>query len=198
MYFSSTTIKTEEKKFFKESQNKSDNSTEAGETPNSSNAEENMERISQENTDMKEQVGELTEQVREVSETLQRTMAEYQNYRKRVERDKEVSANLAVHKMLEDFLPVLDTVENARKYEKILSDPEHPLNKIFDQLIQVLGDNGLVSINEPNVPFDANIHEAVIAQPVEGKEPDTVAEVFRTGYLSRVGVVRAAQVMVAQ
>lgn len=130
---------------------------------------------------------------------FQRLNAEYVNYRNRVERDKDVSAQNATRKFISDLLPTLDDMENARKHEAVLAeDPNHPVNRIFDKLISTLTAKGMVIVNSADVPFDANIHEAVIAQPVEGKEEGSVVQVFRTGYLYNDFVVRAAQVMVAQ
>lgn len=134
--------------------------------------------------------------VNDYKDDLVRLQAEYVNYRKRVERDKDVSSERAIHSVLTSLVPVLDDIEAARKFGDIPEDG--PLAAILRKLDAALISNGLDVVEESNVEFDPNIHEAVIAQPVDGVEADTVAEVFRTGYTTRHGLIRAAQVMVAQ
>lgn len=128
-------------------------------------------------------------------ESLMRLNAEYVNYRKRVERDRDVSANNAKTSILTTLLPILDDLEAAEKHGDL---EDGPFASIARKFSHILSGHGLEAISEAGVAFDPNVHEAVIAQPVEDADPDTVVQVFRTGYKSENGLIRAAQVMVAQ
>lgn len=127
---------------------------------------------------------------------LQRLNAEYVNYRKRVERDKDLTKATTISSVLESLLPVLDDLEAAEKHGDLVEG--HPFYSIAKKFEHVLNNHGLSAIREDNVEFDPNIHQAVIATPSTEHPDSTVMAVFRTGYLSKGQVLRAAQVQVSQ
>jgi molecular chaperone GrpE len=130
----------------------------------------------------------------ELREDLLRLQAEYVNYRKRVERDRAVAGELAVIGVLSSLLPVLDDIDAARQAGDLA---EGPFASIAGKLESVLSGHGLERIDAAGVEFDPNIHEALIQQPGEGIEVDTVQQVLRSGYRTSGRVLRAAQVIVA-
>jgi molecular chaperone GrpE len=130
----------------------------------------------------------------ELKNDLLRLQAEYVNYRKRVERDRAVAGEMAVIGVLNSLLPVLDDVDAARQHGDLT---DGPFAAIATKLENALKTYGLTRIDETGVEFDPTIHEALIQQPGEDIEVDTVSQVLRSGYKSGERVLRAAQVIVA-
>ncbi|KRE66158.1 molecular chaperone GrpE [Arthrobacter sp. Soil736] len=130
----------------------------------------------------------------ELKNDLLRLQAEYVNYRKRVERDRAVAGEMAVIGVLNSLLPVLDDVDAARQHGDLA---DGPFAAIAAKLESALKTYGLTRIDETGVEFDPTIHEALIQQPGEDIEVDTVSQVLRSGYKSGERVLRAAQVIVA-
>jgi molecular chaperone GrpE len=130
----------------------------------------------------------------ELKNDLLRLQAEYVNYRKRVERDRAVAGEMAVIGVLNSLLPVLDDVDAARQHGDLA---DGPFAAIAAKLENALKTYGLTRIDETGVEFDPTIHEALIQQPGEDIEVDTVSQVLRSGYKSGERVLRAAQVIVA-
>jgi molecular chaperone GrpE len=128
---------------------------------------------------------------------LQRVQAEYVNYRKRVERDRDVARDLAVSSVLEALLPAMDDVQLARQHGDLEGGP---FAAVADKLEVALGRFGLTRFGEPGEPFDPAVHEALMrteAELADGTEVTTVVQVLQPGY--RVGdrLLRAARVAVA-
>ncbi|KUM33738.1 nucleotide exchange factor GrpE [Arthrobacter sp. EPSL27] len=130
----------------------------------------------------------------ELRNDLRRLQAEYVNYRKRVERDRAVAGEMAVIGVLNSLLPVLDDVDAARQHGDLA---DGPFAAIATKLEAALKTYGLVRIDETGVEFDPTIHEALIQQPGQDIEIDTVSQVLRSGYRAGERVLRAAQVIVA-
>ena len=128
---------------------------------------------------------------------LQRLQAEYVNYKRRVDRDREVIRHTAVGSVVEALLPVLDDIHMARQAGD-LSDG--PFSAIADKLETVLGRYGVERLGEAGQEFDPNVHEALMH--VEADLPaeatsTTVVQVLQPGYRIGDRVVRAARVSVA-
>lgn len=128
---------------------------------------------------------------------LQRLQAEYVNYRRRVDRDRDVARDLAVAGVLEALLPVLDDVHLARQHGDLESGP---FAAIADKLEATLTRLGLSRYGEPGETFDPNVHEALMhteAELAEGTTEPTVVQVLQPGYRVGERVLRAARVAVA-
>lgn len=129
---------------------------------------------------------------------LQRLQAEYVNYRKRVERDRDVAREAGAAKVVEALLPVLDDVHLARQHGDL--EAGGPFAAIADKLEAVLARQGLTRFGEVGEPFDPTVHEALMhtqAELAEGTEVTTVVQVLQPGYRSGERVLRAARVAVA-
>ena len=130
----------------------------------------------------------------ELRNDLLRLQAEYVNYRRRVERDRDVAREMAVIGMLNSLLPVLDDIEAARQDGDLA---EGPFASIAVKLENTLKGYGLTRIDETGVEFDPNVHEALIQQQSPDVTFDTVTQILRTGYKANERVLRAAQVIVS-
>ena len=128
---------------------------------------------------------------------LQRLQAEYVNYRKRVERDRDVARDQAVGAVLESLLPVLDDIHLARQHGDLDGGP---FAAIADKLEAVLTRFGLERFGAVGEPFDPSVHEALMhteADLGEGVDVTTVTQVLQPGYRQGERVLRAARVAVA-
>ena len=128
---------------------------------------------------------------------LQRLQAEFVNYRRRVDRDRDVARDQAVNSVLESLLPVLDDIHLARQHGDLDGGPFAAIAEKLDSVLQRLG---LVSYGEPGEAFDPAVHEALMhteAELAEGTTTTTVVQVLQPGYRAGDRVLRAARVAVA-
>jgi len=125
---------------------------------------------------------------------LQRLQADYTNYRRRVERDREAVRELALVNILTNLLPVLDDIGRAREHGEL----EGGFKSVADALEAAVGKLGLERFGEPGEPFDPSVHEALThAHSADVTEP-TAVQVFQPGYRIGARVVRPARVAVAE
>ncbi len=139
-------------------------------------------------------VTEATDAMAELRNDYLRLQAEYVNYRKRVERDRDVARDMAVIGVINTLMPVLDDIEAARQHGDLA---DGPFAAISAKLETALGTYGLTRIDETGVEFDPNIHEALIQQQSADVTFDSVSQILRVGYKKNDRVLRAAQVIVA-
>lgn len=127
----------------------------------------------------------------EYLDLARRVQADFENYRKRTEAQRVEVVSQATARLATELLPALDACEAAEAHG--LED----VAPIHGQLLQLLAKHGLVPVSAVDVPFDPNIHEAVLTEEAaDGDDGPTVAEVLRTGYLWNGRVIRAAMVKV--
>ena len=138
-------------------------------------------------------VGPLTLQLAERTADLQRLQAEFLNYKRRVERDRDLIAQNATYRVLVPIIDVLDTVDRARQHGEL----DEGFAAVADQLERVVSGLGLTKFGTPGDPFDPNVHEALSHV---GEDPDvevtTCQMIAKAGYRIGDRVVRAAQVLV--
>jgi molecular chaperone GrpE len=124
---------------------------------------------------------------------LQRLQAEYLNYKRRVDRDRELVRENATYAALAPIVDVLDTIDRAREHGEL----DEGFQAVADQLERVVSNAGLVKYGEPGDAFDPRIHEALSHI---GEDPDvevtTCKVIAKAGYRIGERVVRAAQVLV--
>ena len=125
---------------------------------------------------------------------LQRLNAEFQNYRKRVERDKARSGELATAAVLSSLLPILDDLDRARDH----GDLTGPFGSVAEQLINTLAKQGLEPFGEKGDTFDPTVHEAVAHMQMGDVDGPTCIDVMRRGYRLGDRLLRAALVAVAE
>lgn len=124
---------------------------------------------------------------------LQRLQAEYANYRRRADRERQAAGELAISRALVDFLPVLDDLERARAH----GDLTGGLKAIADKLDSVFGKLGLAPFGEVGDPFDPSIHEAVLHDESADVTVPTCTTVMRPGYKHNDRLLRPAMVGVS-
>ena len=132
----------------------------------------------------------------ELRSDLQRLQAEFVNYRRRVERHRDVAKDNAKFSMLEALLPVLDDIDAA----DAAGDLDGPFAAIARKLFTTLESEGLVKHDSETLvgeAFDPAHHEAMLRQPSQEVAAEHIVQVFRNGYLYNERVLRAAQVMVS-
>ncbi|WP_433854663.1 nucleotide exchange factor GrpE [Streptomyces kronopolitis] len=134
----------------------------------------------------------LGAELRERTADLQRLKAEFDNYRKRVHRDRQAVGEIAVANVLSRLLPVLDSLAGAREQGEVTGG----FRRIAESLESELAALGLQPVGAAGAPFDPKIHEAVTYTPDERLERALCTAVLRQGY--RVGdqLLRPAQVAV--
>jgi molecular chaperone GrpE len=139
------------------------------------------------------EVDEAAQQLAERTADLQRVQAEYANYRRRVERDREATREQAVIAVLTNLLPVLDDIERAREHGEL----EGGFKSVGEALEATVDKLGLTRFGAPGDPFDPAVHEALThSHSAEVTEP-TCVQVFNSGYRIGDRVVRPARVAVA-
>lgn len=132
---------------------------------------------------------------------LQRLKADFENYRKRVRRDNEALALRAGEGMIESLLPVLDSMrralESAERHEE--GQLIEGVRLVAGQLRAALESHGLDEVPAaPGVPFDPNLHEAVVAQESTAYAEGMISAVLEPGYLLHGRLLRPARVIVAR
>ena len=131
-------------------------------------------------------------------DALQRLKADFDNYRKRSERDRNALALSSTRELVADLLPVIDNLERA-----VAALPADDaglaagVDMVRAQLAGVLSGRGVAEIEALGAPFDPQVHEAVLSQPTDEHEAGTVMAVVQKGYRQAEAVLRPARVVVA-
>jgi molecular chaperone GrpE len=125
---------------------------------------------------------------------LQRVTAEYANYRKRTEANREIERERAVGDVVKVLLPVLDDLDRAEKHGDLA---EGPIAAIAQKLRSGVERVGLKPFASAGDEFDPQLHEAIFQQPSAEVEKPTVADVVESGYYLGSTLLRAAKVVVA-
>lgn len=128
-------------------------------------------------------------------DSLKRLRAEFENTRKRQEREREKILHTAAEKLVKELLPVVDNLDRALEVE---GDIREGVRSTRDQLVNVLNEEGLSPVESDGEAFDPNVHEAVMGQPSEEHEDGTVIQTFERGYLLNGKPIRPAKVVVAR
>lgn len=133
--------------------------------------------------------------VAERTADLQRLQAEYANYKKRVDRDRDVARARGIEAVVVDLLPVLDGIEAARQH----GEQSVGFRLVADELDKIAKKHGLVVYGEVGEPFDPTLHEALMQVPYDGDiDTTTVSAVIQKGVKLNDRVIRPARVGVAE
>ena len=136
----------------------------------------------------------------ELYEKILRAAAEFENFRKRSLREKEELRKYAISGLIEDLLPALDNLDLGLRAAET-----HPEAKpiadgfrmVAGQLVSILKNNGLETVEPQGEEFDPNFHESVGSQPSDEVEDHKILRVVRKGYVLNGRVLRAANVIVS-
>jgi len=146
-----------------------------------------------------DELAKLQAEKAELAETLVRRQADFENYRKRIERERKEESRRAQSRLIEDLLPVLDGFERALSAH---DDPAYEeyrkgLELIYKQLWDTLARHGLERIDADGKPFDPNFHMAIDRVETHDHPDGTVIDVLQQGYRIHDRVLRPSAVRVA-
>jgi molecular chaperone GrpE len=146
---------------------------------------------------LQEELAKAQSDVKEKNDELLRTLAEFSNYKKRLERDQVLQKANMKGDIVKRFLPAMDDMLRA-----LQNAPDDPwvegIQLIYRKMESALEAEGIKKIEAEGAEFDPNFHEAVSQVPSEEHESGTVVEVLQQGYMLGERVIRPAMVLVAQ
>jgi molecular chaperone GrpE len=129
-----------------------------------------------------------------------RTRAEFENYQKRMQREREMDRKYAFGPLAESLLPILDNLDRALQAGKQAGETG-PLVQgvamVQTQFLELLKRNGITRIDCEGKPFDPNVHQAVMQKPAPDVEPNTIVQVIEQGFMNQDRVLRPAKVIVS-
>lgn len=146
-------------------------------------------------------VARIAEERDQLRDRLLRTTAEFDNYRKRVERDRREMADRAAESLLVDLLPLVDDLERALAADATGESAEayrRGVEIIHKQMLDLLARRGVKPLDALGADFDPHMHQAVASEPADGRRDGEVIEVLRKGYVLNDRLLRPAMVKVAQ
>ena len=157
---------------------------------------ENSQEVEETSPETDELVA-LRNENEELISTLQHLQADFENFRKRAQRDQDALVARAGERIVKELLPVLDDLERALEAAESHEEAklEDGVKLVHRQLEQLLEKEGLAPV-ETDGKFDPNVHEALLTQPSESEE-GSVIEVLQKGYRLGDRVLRPARVVVA-
>lgn len=147
---------------------------------------------------LKRQLEEAEAKLAESVDGWQRAQAEFQNYKKRIERDNELIYVAMKGDIVRKVLPVLDDLERAMQKRPEDSAWVNGIELIVRKLQSILDGEGVKRIEADEAEFDPKLHEAISHEPAEGVASGHVIEVVQNGYVLGDRVIRPALVRVAQ
>ncbi len=184
-----------------------DMQNEAGETEETADATEATEAEAAEGTKegkglfkKKEKKDKRDEQIAELNDKVLRQMAEFENFRKRTEKEKAAMFEIGAKSIVEKLLPVIDNFERglaALSEEEKSSGFAQGVEMIYKQLLTELGEAGVTPIEAVGKEFNPDFHNAVMHIEDENFGENIVAEEFQKGYMYKESVVRHSMVKVA-
>ena len=174
--------------------------TETADTEEAENADTDSEDSDKKKSFFKKKKDKKDEQIEELTDKVKRQMAEFDNFRKRTEKEKSQMYDMGAKTIVEKILPVIDNFERG-----LAAVPEESkedafvvgMDKIYRQMLTVLEEAGVTPIEAVGAEFDPNFHNAVMHVEDETLGENVVAEELQKGYMYRDTVVRHSMVKVA-
>lgn len=156
------------------------------------------EQLATEVAALKKQLAEAESKTSEYRDSWLRSQAEFQNYRKRLDRDQELMHNSMKGDIIKKVLPVLDDLERALQ-NRSADDPwANGIELVARKFQNILESEGIQKIEALGTEFDPNFHEAISHEPADGAKSGSVIGVVQNGYMLGDRVIRPALVRVAQ
>lgn len=144
---------------------------------------------------------ELEEQLGEAEERVLRTAADAENFKKRLQREKEEQTRYANETFMRELLPVIDNLERALQHAAAVPNQQgllEGLNMTLKGFLDTLARFNCIAIEAVGKPFDPNFHEAVSQEENAEVEPNTVLKELQKGYLLKERLLRPAMVIVSK
>lgn len=164
---------------------------------------ENESKEVEEENEKDLRIAQLEDELKSAKDSLLRKAAELENVRKRVQRERIQLFEEAKAGALEDFMPISDDLNRtlkAAEESKVESNFLKGVTMVADKFQEVLEKHGVERINKTGVPFDVNIHDAMLKQPApdEDTKSDIVLDVLESGYKIGNRTIRHAKVIVSE
>ncbi|HBI8803369.1 TPA: nucleotide exchange factor GrpE [Staphylococcus aureus] len=183
-----------------------DDSVEQAEESKGHLQDEAMEETSDENVieeiDPKDQkINELQQLADENEEKYLRLYAEFENYKRRIQKENEINKTYQAQRVLTDILPAIDNIERALQIEgddETFKSLQKGVQMVHESLINALKDNGLEVIKTEGEAFDPNIHQAVVQDDNPDFESGEITQELQKGYKLKDRVLRPSMVKVNQ
>ncbi len=134
------------------------------------------------------------EKIQELTDDLKRVQAEFENYKKRTEKDKVKNCETAKAEFMKKILPVIDTFESALKSSKTREESKG-IELVYVQLMKTLTEEGLTEISAKG-RFNPDFHEAMLQQHSDDFDDEEIVDVVQKGYKVRDCIMRPAKVKI--
>jgi len=157
-------------------------------------SDQNVTASPEEQTEATAEVDQLKSQLADRTADLQRVQAEYVNYKRRVDRDRDLSRKAGIEQVLRDLLNVFDGLQTAREHDELTGG----FKALAEEVEKVAAKHGLESFGEAGDPFDPRIHEALMHAQADGLTGPTCVTILQPGYRIGDRIIRAARVAVAE
>jgi len=156
--------------------------------------------LQQSEANVEDAFGKLQEEVAAIHDRYLRLGAEFENFKKRSERERLTSIRFANEALLTDLLPVIDHLEAAltASTDGSAANIVSGVQLVLKQLKDVVAKSGLKEFSSLNTPFNPNLHEALAQRDSDEHEPGIVIEEFQKGYMLNDRLVRPARVVVSR
>ncbi len=167
--------------------------------PNGPDVEENLPAVTPEAqmAALAAERDQLAAERAELRDRLLRAMADFDNFRRRAERDRSEYIQFAAMELVRSLVPILDDFGRATKVETADKEYAKGVELIFQRLLETLKKAGLEPIQAAGQPFDPNLHQAVDRMQTEELPDQTVLEEYQSGYNFKGKLLRPAMVKVA-
>jgi molecular chaperone GrpE len=159
---------------------------------------EDVEPLSVEVDDLKKKLAEAEAKASGYKDSWLRSQAEFQNYRKRLDRDNEMMYTSMKGDIIKKVLPVLDDLERALQNRPAEDAWANGIELVARKFQNILESEGVKKIEALGAEFDPNFHEAISHEPADGAKSGHVIGVVQNGYMIGDRVIRPAMVRVAQ
>ena len=178
------------------------NAAEASTNSDSASTEEVDTEVNQEDVDPKdEEIASLKTQVDQEQEKYLRLYAEFENYKRRIQKENDTQRKYQAQGVLSDILPALDNFERALQIEgddESFNSLKKGVEMVYSSLVKALEDNGLEAIKSEGEAFDPNYHQAVVQDNNPEFESGHITEELQKGYKLKDRVLRPSMVKVNQ
>lgn len=190
------TLKTQ-----KENERPASAPTEKGNFPPSSSGSSSASSLEKEVQVLEEKLGQAQKEVAESKDRYIRLYAEFENFRKRAQREKEEFTRFAAEQVIKDLLPILDDLERALSHAEKSQEIKgliEGMRLVEKQWTTSLEKAGLTPFSSLGQPFDPHMHEAMAQIETDQQAPGTVVQEYRKGYRIHDRLIRPALVAVAK
>ncbi len=170
-----------------------------GSAPNSAEDQSDDAKLAADSAATDAEVAKLASDLNELRQTLMRRQADFDNYRKRIEKERAEDSKRATARVIEGLIPIVDGFEHAlaAHREAEYENYRKGFELIYKQLVDNLTRLGVERIDPLGKPFDPHLHQAMDRAETTAHEDGTILQVFQPGYIFHGRVLRPAMVRVA-